>query len=319
MRIFPLFAVTCVIGYFCQPILVEASSHLSWKGAPWFTFHSEAVQSQVAFFWSNFFAHLTMLHGAISENILPRSAIVFNSPAWSLSLEWQFYLVAPLALAAARRLSTAIAAIMTLTTLCIAYDCGAFGSFELPSLLFASAPFFAVGIGSRIAYPKLVGSLRSPAIVLALLIAQVPLVWDAAPFLIWGCVYATLITDRRDLRPIDEAALKIVSVALEGRFSVFLGTRSYSIYLCHMSVISLMLYTLTLLFVDIPKTEVFLLLIVTVAPLTFAFTCILYLAVERPGIVLGNLISIRKPKTATPEASRGNYGYVLKHFSSFLG
>lgn len=294
MRIFPLFAVTCVIGYFSLPVLVEASSRLPWRDAPLFTSHSEAVHSQIAYFWPNFFAHLTMMHGAISENILPRSAIVFNSPAWSFSLEWQFYLVAPLAIVAARRLSVALATITILTALCIAYDFGAFGSFELPSLLFASAPFFAVGIASRIAYPKLAGSLRNPAIVLALLVAQIPLGWDSAPFLIWGCVYATLITDRRHLLPIDEAAMKIASLMLESRFSTLMGTRSYSIYLSHMPVISLILYALTSLFVDLSQTDTFLALLVTVTPLTFAFTCILYITVEKPGVVLGNLISIRK-------------------------
>jgi peptidoglycan/LPS O-acetylase OafA/YrhL len=299
MRIFPLFAVTSVIGYFSLPVLVEASSRLPWKAAPWFASHAEAVQSQKAYFWPNFLAHLTMLYGAISENILPRSAVVFNSPAWSLSLEWQFYLVAPLALVAARRLSVAIATVTVLTALCIAYDFGAFGRFELPSLLFASAPLFAVGIASRIAYPKLVGSLRNPAIVLALLVAQIPLGWDAAPFLIWGCVYATLITDRQRLLPVDNAAMKIVSLILESRFSMFMGTRSYSIYLCHMPVISLMLYGLASLFVDPSKTGAFLALLVTVAPLTLAFTCILYLTVEKPGVVLGTLMSTRQAAAAS--------------------
>jgi peptidoglycan/LPS O-acetylase OafA/YrhL len=291
MRIFPLFAVTCVIGYICLPFLLAALSRLPWRDA---TFTFEAVHSQTVYFWPNFLAHLTMMHGAISNNVLPRSQVVFNGPAWSLSLEWQFYLVAPLAVVAARRLSVALIAIGILTALCIAYDFGAFGSFDKRSLLFASAPFFAVGIASRIAYPKLARSLRNPAIVFALLIAQIPLGWGSAPFVIWGCVYAMLITDRKNLLPLDEAAMKIASLMLEGRFSRFMGTRSYSIYLCHMPVISLMLYALTSVFVDLSKTEVFLALLVTVPPVTFAFSCILYLTVEKPGVVLGNLISIRK-------------------------
>ena len=90
MRIFPLFAVTCVIGYFFELVLLEASSRLPWRDAPWFAAHAEVVHSQMAHFWPNFFAHLTMMHGAISENILPKSAYVFDPPAWSLSLEWHF-------------------------------------------------------------------------------------------------------------------------------------------------------------------------------------------------------------------------------------
>ena len=40
--------------------------------------------------------HLTLLHGVVPEKLLPSSATAFLGPAWSLSLEWQFYLIAPL-------------------------------------------------------------------------------------------------------------------------------------------------------------------------------------------------------------------------------
>jgi peptidoglycan/LPS O-acetylase OafA/YrhL len=59
--------------------------------------------------------------------------------------------------------------------------------------------------------------------------------------------------------------------------------------------------------IHISQTEAFLSLLVTVTPLTFALACILYLTVEKPGIVLGNLISIRKTNVrevaAAPRAS----------------
>ena len=309
MRIFPLFAVTCVIGYFCLPLLVEASSRLPWRDAPSFKFYSEfleIVHSQTAYFWPNFFAHLTMMHGVISDDVLPSSQYVFNSPAWSLSLEWQFYLVAPLAVVAARRLPVALITIGVLTVLCIAYDFGAFGSFQQRSLLFASAPFFAVGIGSRIAYPKLAGSLRKPAIVLALLVAQIPLGWELAPFVVWGLVYTTLITDRRNLEQIDEAVMKFASLMLESRCTLFMGRRSYSIYLCHLSLLGLTLYALTSLSADLSRTQTFLALLFTVVPVTFVFSCILYLTVEKPGIVLANLISTRRTATAVQIAEATN-------------
>ncbi|HTD67568.1 MAG TPA: acyltransferase, partial [Candidatus Limnocylindria bacterium] len=48
-------------------------------------------------------AHATMLHGAVPEQLLPQSARAILVSAWSVSLEWQFYLLAPLLFAFAIR------------------------------------------------------------------------------------------------------------------------------------------------------------------------------------------------------------------------
>jgi len=62
--------------------------------------------------------------------------------------------MAPLALLAARSTLAALRAISVIGLLSVAYDFGVFGSFLLPSILFAVAPYFAVGIVSRIYWSR---------------------------------------------------------------------------------------------------------------------------------------------------------------------
>jgi peptidoglycan/LPS O-acetylase OafA/YrhL len=144
MRIFPLFIVTCVIGYFTTPLFVEAT---------WFWAHAETVRQQSVNFWPHAIAHLSMLHGAISSNVLPWSSLMFNSPAWSLSLEWQFYLVAPFCLLAIRKTSWAVLGLFVTIALALLgshFGGNQFGRFEVRSLLLLAGPLFAAGIAARV-------------------------------------------------------------------------------------------------------------------------------------------------------------------------
>lgn len=56
--------------------------------------------SEIESWWynlpSNTLLHIPMLHGVVPEFVIPSAPLAFLKPAWSISLEWQFYLLAPL-------------------------------------------------------------------------------------------------------------------------------------------------------------------------------------------------------------------------------
>ena len=285
MRIFPLFAITTAAGNFADPLLLAA---LSKEGNsahfPLLRDMIASVHSQREFFWQNFVAHIVILHGAISDNIIPRAAYVFNGPAWSLSLEWQFYITAPVVLAYinSRRIIAASLFACAAVTL---YHLGAFGSFSLPSILFGATPLFAVGIGSRLVLPMLSGRLnRGQTVLAACLVALVSVFdWHLFPLGIWSIVFLGLVDTR--------SAIPAINAALTNRVALFFGKRSYSIYLCHWPLLGLIMYVAQNFAIDpLTPAQIVLVLVGFLIPATGLAAIALYITVERPGIILGNLV-----------------------------
>jgi peptidoglycan/LPS O-acetylase OafA/YrhL len=192
-RIFPLFAVTCFFGYFTNDLLANALTPDHQFADPAFShLVTEISSSNRQHFWGQFLAHLTMLHGAIGNTVLPYSEYAFNMPAWSLSPEWQFYLIAPLVLIVVRRPSALIIFALLVAMVELLYKYWLSADFIQPGFLPAAAAYFAVGIASRMAYQTF--SQRGYfAAICAVAIVILPLVGSQArPLLVWAVVFACL-------------------------------------------------------------------------------------------------------------------------------
>jgi len=96
---------------------------------------------------SHLLAHLTLLHGALPHNILPASEYMFLAPAWSLSLEWQFYLIAPIWIWALCRFPLTTVSLTLIGFL--AYNFLLASMFYSPSFLLGAGLLFLLGMVTR--------------------------------------------------------------------------------------------------------------------------------------------------------------------------
>jgi peptidoglycan/LPS O-acetylase OafA/YrhL len=87
MRLFPAFIVCLAIALLVRPF--------TFGTAP-----SELLReaSEDRYFWWHLGAHASLIHGLLPTAWLPQSQLAFLPPGWSISLEFQLYLVAPLVL-----------------------------------------------------------------------------------------------------------------------------------------------------------------------------------------------------------------------------
>jgi peptidoglycan/LPS O-acetylase OafA/YrhL len=289
MRIFPLFAVTCVAGFYTNDIHAVTVSRVSWAADPAFaeqvTAFTGIAHSDHDFFWANALAHLTLIHGAISETLLPYSLYAFNTPAWSLSLEWQFYLIAPLAIMLARQQRTVVWLALAIAVVESAYQFGWLGLFSLPSFLPGAAGYFALGMASRLVHPIIVGTVRYPNMIFALCIVLIPLGADAVPILVWtlvmtGLLLSPAVTDASTF-------VRIYQRFLESRVATYFGSRSYSTYLCHWPII-VVCHALWLALIPMAsRASTFFAVAAMAVPLTLIVSELLYRGIEQPGMALG--------------------------------
>jgi peptidoglycan/LPS O-acetylase OafA/YrhL len=241
-----------------------------------------------------------MLHGAVSSSVLFESQLMFLSTGWSLSLEWQFYLVAPLIIASLRsRRGIALLIVVTLAV-ALAYRAGWFGVFALPSFLPGAAHYFALGIATRMFIFKLPRPSRFP-IVGALIAIGLCLVTDrVVPVAIWAIFVAWMLVQH----PADawtRAVDRTFSALFDSRAANYVGELSYSIYLVHLPILYALMYACVRGFELGPQPTFFIALLLT-PPLTLLASALLHRYVEAPAIAYGRTLFKSAPRPAAVAA-----------------
>jgi len=305
LRIFPVYLLALLAGVGTTFLTFRA--FLTPDGAPdpvalaslaypeldvlrydWAALHSGAYFAHLAL-------HLALLHGVVSQNVLPHAQLMFLSPAWSLSLEWQFYLVAPFVVRAAARKGVSIALVLAALVLFVLSNLNLFGSWGMPSFLPSASLYFAVGIASRLlvtGQPFRFSAWHAASLVL--LVAGFLLV-DAwrLPVEIWAVFFAVSRYQDRG-GPLAGAAGRVFQALFESRLARHLGNASYSTYLVHVPLLQLAMFVAVRVLALAPATATLFIAVTTVAS-TWGVSQLAYRHVELPFIARGKQLRGGEP------------------------
>jgi len=299
LRIFPVYFVLLILAI---PSLWLAGVNLGLSHGLQSQGDIQSTQLAYESLWENICfhipIHLMMFHGMVPTSILPNASTAFLGPAWSLSLEWQFYLIAPLwyglfltDVVWKRMLMYALILIVIIRSHYYLTQ------FEMGAFLPLQLTFFLVGIASYFLYKKLkaMGIKRDMVLPLTLLLilgiyrtADKP--EGLVPFMIWAVVLALL------LEPSSSISSRMIGPIFTNRVARWLGKTSYSIYLSHSLVLGMVQYFAFKFFPHSTRTEFLWILLLTTTAITLPFSGFLYAKIELPFIRLGKRINFSKTK-----------------------
>ena len=94
-RLFPAYLICLVISAF---VLLDPSI-TTLETLPWPSPHTAGrltyLNDSRDAFWTHLALHVPLFHGIIPQSLLRSTSYAFMGQAWSLTLEWQYYLIAP--------------------------------------------------------------------------------------------------------------------------------------------------------------------------------------------------------------------------------
>jgi peptidoglycan/LPS O-acetylase OafA/YrhL len=223
-RIFPVF-----LPVFAVSVALQAWScgfaEMPWVG-PDNAARSICVTAWPRTWLPEILAHLTMTHGLFPKAVLPDVWVSFLGATWSLSTEWQFYILALLLHPAGRRrlvwVLLAMAAAGAAWRLS-APDLWQFSRAFLPN----KAHYFALGVASLPVVRSEAGALRRYCAVLAAVVAICAThgaLGRLLPPVAWTMCLAV------QMRP-DGFGLGWAGLVLRSRAAAYLGAISYCVYL----------------------------------------------------------------------------------------
>ncbi|WP_317728289.1 acyltransferase family protein [Achromobacter xylosoxidans] len=230
LRIFPVYWLVLALSVlsltFAADVLRASPIGFSTEGR---LFIIDVAKSNLA---AHVLLHIPLLQGLPPTVILPYSALTIVGQAWSLTLEWQFYIVAPLLFWMARSINKKKA---QLTVLAVSSVCWLLTPYMDGGFIGSYLPMFMVGFLSYFFYRNVVPRLSKEWLggIAAVSFAGslIFLKEYAVPVAIWVALLYFICADSRTENGNEVARL------LRGRALTYLGKISYPLFLGHMQVL----------------------------------------------------------------------------------
>lgn len=292
-RLWPLLLFSILVGVWVLPMELSNLSYIE-EQLDSADFRTERINGWLENLPQHLMATLTMTNAMVPDRFLANVDRFALPPTWSIGLEWSFYLLAPFILRALRSKSWFLTFFLVGLSIAVAYPW--IGTRLNPSCFPVYAHLFGAGIGSFFLYkhlirnPDLISKYRLPLICSLVIIGAL----GSKPLLVWMIVLLAVMLDDGTTKGLWGRLRQVF------RFSpfVFLGRISYSTYLSHWIVITVVVhFCINKLEYSAVKISTSLIPLTLVLSGTFLTSICAYYLIEKQGIAMGGFFLKKKSKS----------------------
>lgn len=280
-RIFPLYLCALIASAALLPIYEAAMQDIPFKTMR-NTDRLDQVKEAIENFWPHLMLHIPLLQGLIPKSISIFAPHTILGQSWSISLQWQFYLIAPLLYTLAKNpkywplLCALVLALFMIPDMSRAF-------------LGQNTLQFAIGCASYFILTKTLPletmQLRVLKISFLAVLSGLLILMNGLPAMIPLTIWFLVVLPVTGFRP--KMVVYIESV-LKSKTLNAIGQRSYSVYLIHMIPLYIATYFLNGMNLDKPAFCVYLYISTLLGTAILSELTLRW--IERPSIALGTKI-----------------------------